>query len=47
MDSLLGGTDLNYVVHRSCVRKYSSLVRKYREREESAALGEQKAEVGG
>ena len=47
VESLFGGSNLNYVGHRSYVRKASIRARKSREREESAALTEWKAEVGG
>ena len=44
--SLLGGANLNYGVHWSCVRKSIARVRKERERDDSAAPEERKAEVG-
>ena len=36
--SLLGGANLNYVGHKSCLRKATSRARKNRERKESAVL---------
>ena len=47
MDSLLDGTDLNYVGHRACVRKASAGTRKDQEQGETAILGHINEEVVG
>ena len=46
MESLLGGSNLNYVGHWLCVRKASSGAWKERYQEETVTLGRRKEEVG-
>ena len=46
VESLLGGLDIKYIGHRSCIRKDISRTRKARDREESSVLVKRKAEVG-
>ena len=45
--SLLGGTDLNYVAHKVCVRRDSTYRRKQRELGEKAVLSRRKELVDG
>ena len=44
--SNLGGTDLKYMVHMTCVRKAIAGTRKEREQEKMDILGHMKEEVG-
>ena len=47
LDSLLGGTALNYIGHRACVRGASAGTRKSRKHVEMADLAQQKEIEGG
>ena len=47
VESLMRGSELNYVGHSSCKRKSSNRVRKAIDKEESDPLAERKVEVVG